>query len=120
MKNKPSIAGVVTSIDSSATRYQSRVWTQEPRQESLTSDELIKTIKVIVHAYASIRHICAHHLLQNGYVLFRGKDGQKPQHVLVFRDGVSEGEYKQVEENEIKPLEGDSMSNLPFGDVDAV
>ena len=55
-----------------------------------------------------------HESPQNGYALFKGDKGQKPDHILVFRDGVSEGEYKQVEENEVKPLEGQLLSVIFF------
>ncbi|KAI0818690.1 Piwi domain-containing protein [Irpex lacteus] len=81
VRNRPSIASLVASIDSVCTRYTAHVRCQEPRQE------VIEDLKG---------------MLGDAITDFRGRfNGNVPKRIIIFRDGVSEGEYQRVLDNEI-------------------
>lgn len=46
--------------------------------------------------------------LQHAVKFYRDRLKKLPVTILLYRDGVSEGEYAQVQEQEIKPLQGTS------------
>ncbi|PSC71066.1 argonaute 1 isoform B [Micractinium conductrix] len=72
----PSIAAVVGSMDASATRYAARVSMQTGRQV------IIVDLKGMMKSLLSEFH--------------RVTRGRKPEHLIFFRDGVSEGQFKEV------------------------
>ncbi|KAI0811262.1 Piwi domain-containing protein [Irpex lacteus] len=81
--NRPSVASVVSSIDAEATRYSALLSVQEPRTEIITE---IKS------------------MIQSALVDYRTSRKVFPSTLVVFRDGVSEGEYAQLENSEIQQI----------------
>lgn len=78
----PSIVGMVASIDRDLSQWPATAWTQGTGQE-MTSD-----------------------LLEGRFVerleLFEQRNKVLPQNIIIFRDGVSEGQFAQVLEVELK------------------
>lgn len=75
-EDMPSIAAVVGSMDASATRYAARVSMQTGRQEIIADlKNMMKDLMMEFH---------------------RVTRGRKPEHLIFFRDGVSEGQFKEV------------------------
>ncbi|TCD60545.1 hypothetical protein EIP91_009921 [Steccherinum ochraceum] len=88
--NKPSVASLVLSCNREMTSYIPQISVQEPRTEIIR--EIGPMFKKALAA------------LQN---LLKTKNGLKyvqVDHLIVFRDGVSEGEYQQVQQ-EIDDIE---------------
>jgi eukaryotic translation initiation factor 2C len=74
--NAPSIAGLVASIDQHYAQWPASIRTQEGRKEMVSSltDMIIERMRV-----------------------WQAKNGQKlPEQILIYRDGVSEGQYESV------------------------
>ncbi|KAK6161445.1 hypothetical protein DH2020_004826 [Rehmannia glutinosa] len=81
-ETSPSIAAVVASQDwPEVTKYAGLVCAQAHRQELI--QDLYKTWHDPVH-------------VQDLLVSFRKATGQKPQRIIFYRDGVSEGQFYQV------------------------
>ncbi|KAF7789534.1 hypothetical protein EIP86_000480 [Pleurotus ostreatoroseus] len=85
--NKPSIASVAASVNDTATRYNAFVRLQNPRQEIIT--DLGDMIQRAMNQYFNSRNAW-------------------PTCLVVYRDGVSDGEYAQIEEHEVQQIEGAS------------
>lgn len=78
-----SIAAVVSSMDREAAQYRAAVHLQDARQEVLEAmDEIVA----------------------DQLALFRLKNGMYPERIMVFRDGVSEGQFRTVLEHEVKGI----------------
>ncbi|KAK7021928.1 hypothetical protein VNI00_017157 [Paramarasmius palmivorus] len=86
----PSYTALVGSIDSKAARYVAESRVQMSRQEIIS--DLGNMAKSLITRYMS----------------YRKDDEQlrnyKPARILFFRDGVSEGQYQQVKDYELKVL----------------
>ncbi|CAL1713053.1 unnamed protein product [Somion occarium] len=84
--NRPSIASLVASVDDKATVYTAQIQVQEPHVEIIQNlrDMVWEAIKDYGQKYN-----------------FK----QTLDHLIVFRDGVSEGEYDQVSQQEIGQIE---------------
>ncbi|KAI0705837.1 Piwi-domain-containing protein, partial [Cytidiella melzeri] len=89
--NRPSVASLVFSVHPEATRYNAFLSVQEPRQE------LISDISSMMRK-----------ALQEHTSVYRKAF---PKTLVVFRDGVSEGEYSQLENTEIKEIESTSRAS---------
>ncbi|KAF9362098.1 hypothetical protein BGX34_006708 [Mortierella sp. NVP85] len=79
-RNRPSIASLVGSMDSRAARYAATVRVQTARTETIADlggmvTELLKT--------------------------FYQTCGEKPERILFYRDGVSDGQFREVLDKEI-------------------
>uniref|UniRef100_A0A8D3CZW2 Protein argonaute-1 n=1 Tax=Scophthalmus maximus TaxID=52904 RepID=A0A8D3CZW2_SCOMX len=72
---KPSIAAVVGSMDAHPSRYCATVRVQRPRQE-IIQDLASMVRELLIQFYKSTRY--------------------KPTRVIFYRDGVSEGQFRQV------------------------
>ncbi|EKM56056.1 uncharacterized protein PHACADRAFT_257103 [Phanerochaete carnosa HHB-10118-sp] len=83
VRNRPSIASVVSSWHHTQSQYAVFLDCLAPRQEIIES--LAPMMVEAVKFYA-------------------GRVGALPKTILLYRDGVSEGEYAQVEEGEIREL----------------
>lgn len=83
-EDMPSIAAVVGSMDASATRYAARVSMQAGRQEII--GDLKNMVKDLMLEFHKVTR------------------GRKPEHLLFFRDGVSEGQFKEVYYSEYSAL----------------
>ncbi|GMH35414.1 hypothetical protein BSKO_03282 [Bryopsis sp. KO-2023] len=81
-ESEPSVAAVVASMDPYLGQYQARIITQPHRQELI---DLRVPAKDLLKAFFM-------------------KTRQKPQAILFYRDGVSEGELQKVLEHEYQEL----------------
>ncbi|KAI8602860.1 Piwi domain-containing protein [Dissophora ornata] len=80
---RPSIASLVGSMDAKASRYAAAIRIQEARMESIAelADMTVQLLKI-----------------------FYQTCGRKPERILFYRDGVSEGQFKEVLDNEVAAL----------------
>lgn len=85
----PSVAAVVASLDSTATKYASRVSAQ-PSTDKKQVQEIIFDLKTM-----------AKELFQDFY---NATGGKKPERIIFYRDGVSEGQFNDVLEYEYRAL----------------
>ncbi|CAM9273566.1 unnamed protein product [Choristocarpus tenellus] len=83
--SKPSIAAVVASMDRWVSRHASCVAVQEHRKEVIQQD-LATMVKSLL-------------------VTFYKCNNAKPQRIIFFRDGVSEGQFKEVLLYEVRAIE---------------
>ncbi|KAI0094028.1 Piwi domain-containing protein [Irpex rosettiformis] len=81
---RPSVSSLIASIDPEATRYNAFLSVQEPRRE------LIGDIRG---------------MMQGAFMDYQKFRSALPNTLVVFRDGVSEGEYSQLETTEIQEIE---------------
>lgn len=84
--NKQTVAAVVGSINGQASQYAAHISAQNPRVEMVAALEeamfaLIDTFK-------------------------KRNDGQFPAHMIVYRDGVGDGQFEQVLEKELPCIQG--------------
>ncbi|KAI3459432.1 hypothetical protein Pfo_016095 [Paulownia fortunei] len=87
--SSPSIAAVVASQDwPEVTKYAGLVCAQTHRQELI--QDLYKTW------HDPIRGTVSGGMIRDLLVSFRKATGQKPQRIIFYRDGVSEGQFYQV------------------------
>ncbi|KAF9624203.1 hypothetical protein IFM89_008141 [Coptis chinensis] len=87
--SNPSLTAVVASMDwPEVTKYQALVSAQ-PRREEMMQDlhNEIQDPKKGTYAAGMIRT----HLIS-----FKNSTGQKPERIIFYRDGVSEGQFRQV------------------------
>jgi len=82
-ENIPSIASVVASVNADVNKYECAIRAQDSRNENIVN------LKEMVME-----------LLKS----FRAKTNSIPKKIIFYRDGVSEGQFKIVSENEIKAI----------------
>ncbi|OAD76297.1 hypothetical protein PHYBLDRAFT_123569 [Phycomyces blakesleeanus NRRL 1555(-)] len=87
--NRPSVAALTGSMDARASRYASAIRVQANRTEIIA--DLANMVK---------------ELLKNFYQ----SCGQKPERILFYRDGVSEGQFKQVLDGEVAAIRAACLS----------
>jgi eukaryotic translation initiation factor 2C len=105
----PSIAGIVASVDRQLGQWPADIKIQAPRQEMVADlDELLK----------SRLQLWAHH-----------NKGAYPENIIIYRDGVSEGQYEIVLDKELPLLKkackelypaSDTAKGLPRFTIDVV
>jgi len=78
---KPSIAAVVASIEPKAVQYEVEVRVQDTSLDS-SNEEVIRDMRKVTK-----------NLLMKFY---QANDGRKPEKIVMFRDGVSEGQFLTV------------------------
>ncbi|KAH9035273.1 argonaute-like protein [Lactarius hengduanensis] len=90
--DRPSVASLVGSIDTSAVRYVSTMAVQRSRREIIDTMESMST-----------------------YVLtqYRSATGMYPERILLYRKGVSEGQFATIIKNEL-PLIRNACKKLGF------
>jgi len=80
--NAPSLVGLVASVDKELSQWPAAAWAQDSRVEML--DQTLQT------------------KFGERLVLWQNKNkGRLPENVIIFRDGVSEGQFKQVLDKEL-------------------
>ena len=89
--NRPSVAAVCASMNASATVYHSEIRVQAHRQETIGSIDDGKSAHLEDSMVA---------LLKTFYRSTR----QKPEHLIYYRDGVSEGQFQEVLKHELKQI----------------
>jgi len=93
---RQSIAAVVASMDNKASQYAAHISAQAPRQEMIGCLE--DAVVSLLNTYRS----------KNG--------GRMPETVIVFRDGVSDGQFEQVTNIEL-PAVKSALESLGFPEV---
>lgn len=83
MEGTPSIAAVVASIDSDYGQWPGSIRCQGSKVE------MVSTLNF---------------MMQERLKLWIKKNNRGPEKILIYRDGVSEGQYKSVLENELKQI----------------
>ncbi|XP_055348778.1 protein argonaute-4-like [Paramacrobiotus metropolitanus] len=101
---KPSIAAVVASCDNTFTKYIQRVGAQYKRNPN--SEKKSATQEIISNLTAMIRD-----LLEEFY----DRTKTEPEQIVFYRDGVSEGQYKQVMEREVNAIKQACRELVPDG-----
>ncbi|KAG8185289.1 hypothetical protein JTE90_023898 [Oedothorax gibbosus] len=94
---KPSLAAVVATLNSNASRYAVTLSSQINAKENKQVEEIIRGLKDMVVS-----------LLKEFYIHTR----QKPQKIIFYRDGVSDGQFKEVQKEEIKSIR-EACESLP-------
>ncbi|GAA5890678.1 hypothetical protein JCM6882_000622 [Rhodosporidiobolus microsporus] len=79
----PSVVGVVASMDKTITKYASRIGVQSSREE------VIRDLAPMVNSLL---------------VQFKDTVRVKPERLIVFRDGVSEGQFAHVLDHEVNAI----------------
>ena len=80
----PSHVGLVASIDKDLAQWPACQWSQKGRQE-MASDELTEAIRSRLERW-------------------KEHNGAYPENILVYRDGVSEGQFEQVLDTELPQM----------------
>ncbi|CAF1577529.1 unnamed protein product [Rotaria magnacalcarata] len=88
-RDKPSIAAVIGSVDTTSTQYASRVSEQYPARGKI-SLEIIKDL-----------YLMSTDLLK----LFAQRNGCFPNKIVFYRDGVDDGHFQKVLDHEIRSLQ---------------
>ncbi|XP_050528911.1 piwi-like protein Ago3 [Daktulosphaira vitifoliae] len=91
-KQVSSVVGFVASLDKHFTQ-----WTSVAAMQKSTHQELVKSIQDSFHK-----------VIQR----WKMKNGELPDKIIIFRDGVGDGDLKQVEEMELHDLE-ESFKSYP-------
>lgn len=86
---KPSIAACVGSMDSVPSKYRAAVRVQIQREEAVARVEIIEDLQAMVVE-----------LLR----AFHRETRQKPERIIFYRDGVSEGQFAYVQDMEVKAI----------------
>ncbi|KAH0536301.1 hypothetical protein FGG08_006816 [Glutinoglossum americanum] len=94
--NAPSIAGIVASIDKNLGQWPADLRIQEARKEMVSDLE---------------------GLLKGRLALWRTRNKTLPENILVYRDGVSEGQYQTVMLEELPLLRAACASTYPPADT---
>ncbi|KAA6409085.1 MAG: eukaryotic translation initiation factor 2c [Lasallia pustulata] len=84
---QPSMAAITVSMDKIAARYAAACETNGHRVEMITTNNIETMVKPLLHEWCSTVNL-----------------GRLPEHLLYFRDGVSEGQYQHVLQQEVKDL----------------
>ncbi len=81
----PSFVGLVASIDKHLNNWPAVAWENEARVEILHPEALERNFKSRLE-------------------LWKNTNKELPKQIIVYRDGVSEGQYKEVLEKEVKAI----------------
>ena len=87
-RHKPSIAAIVASMEPKAAQYEVQVRVQDAGIDS--NEEVIQDMKNVIVI-----------LLKK---FFEKNDGRKPERLIMFRDGVSEGQFLTVLAQEVMAM----------------
>ena len=86
---KPSIASLVFSVDKWATKYLAYTAVQHPR------------VEIVVHLGEMVK----------AAIVVFGSKQLPPSRIIVYRDGVSDGEFEKVGQFEIPAIKGTRYSS---------
>ncbi|XP_067145126.1 protein argonaute-2-like [Centruroides vittatus] len=88
-----SIAAVVGSLDSHPSKYKASIRVQHKKQKIDRKDY---GQDVVIEVKAMMKEVLL--------AFFNKTKGKKPEKIIVFRDGVSEGEFQKVTEYELREI----------------
>lgn len=94
---KPSIAAVVGSMDAHPSRYAATVRVQQHRQEII--QELSSMVRYDVNFELFLKIFVLYKILIFRELLimfYKSTGGYKPHRIILYRDGVSEGQFPHV------------------------
>jgi len=94
---KPSIAAVVGSMDAHPSRYAATVRVQEHSQEII--QDLSSMVGCVSHQIFFIMIVILIMIFNFRELLimfYKSTGGYKPHRIILYRDGVSEGQYSHV------------------------
>ena|SRR5579859_3516435 len=105
-QTRPSLATLVGSIDRCATRYVATARNQTHREEVI--EGLDSMVKSCTESYMSFQSF---HKAQNAV----------PETIIYFRDGVSEGQFGKVLDEELPQIrKGLAQLNIPAEQAEAI
>lgn len=93
-KVKPSIAAVVGSLDGFPSRYKASVRVQEAKTKDGTETETRQ--EIIIDLKDMVKELLR--------AFYKNTGGKKPEKIIFYRDGVSEGEFNKVVNDELKQV----------------
>ncbi|KAH8035514.1 hypothetical protein HPB51_005796 [Rhipicephalus microplus] len=96
--HKPSIAACVASFDKNAFRYRARVSVQMNPDGAVARKEVVTDLKAMV-----LDHL----------KFYYGKQRRLPDRIIVYRDGVGEGQFKEVQAKEVDAIKQACRSASP-------
>ncbi|PRD30004.1 UNVERIFIED_CONTAM: Ago2 [Trichonephila clavipes] len=85
---KPSIAAAVGSLDAHPSRYAVTIRAQTNIDEKKQAVEIIQDLTSMI--------------LDLLHAFYRSTRGKKPEKIIFYRDGVSEGQFEKVRDHEVK------------------
>ncbi|KAI9151771.1 Protein argonaute-2 [Paramyrothecium foliicola] len=94
----PSLVGLVASIDGSFSQWPSVSWEQTSRQE-MTSNKMIEAFVSRINLWK------------------QNNNGMHPLRIIIFRDGVSEGQFAQVLDKELPLIREACRRSCPATDL---
>ncbi|CAN7977088.1 unnamed protein product, partial [Ixodes persulcatus] len=97
---QPSIAACVGSLDSIPFKFRASIRVQLENHEAVARVEMIKDLKGMVMELLKA---------------FREATRHKPEHIIFYRDGVSEGQFAQVRDLELQAIRDACLSLQPDG-----
>lgn len=92
----PSVAGIVASIDSTLAQWPADIRIQEARQEMVSELDA---------------------LMKSRLILWSKHNNSLPENIIVYRDGISEGQYQITLEQEVPLLRKACESVYPASDT---
>ncbi|PKY07047.1 Piwi-domain-containing protein [Aspergillus campestris IBT 28561] len=96
--NAPSVAGMVASVDALLGQWPAEIRVQREKRNEMVED-LNAMLKAHLHRWQ------------------RGHKNQLPENIIVYRDGVSEGQYDTVVEKELPLLKAACKETYPATDT---
>lgn len=100
---KPSIAAVVGSMDAHPSRYAATVRVQQHRQEIIQElSSMVRYGTKIFETY--LRHLLMLFFRELLIMFYKSTGGYKPHRIILYRDGVSEGQFLQVLQHELTAI----------------
>lgn len=101
---KPSIAAVVGSMDAHPSRYAATVRVQQHRQEIIQElSSMVRYVsKLLLLLYLQILFYFFYSELL--IMFYKSTGGYKPHRIILYRDGVSEGQFLQLLQHELTAI----------------
>ena len=108
----PSVAALVSSVDREFSQYVASVRVQEARAEMIEDmADMFEVRSILYPILTTCRELCSS---QKALEAFKQRNNNiLPRRVLVFRDGVSEGEFLTVRNVECAAMQGWEYIRLP-------
>jgi len=106
VRKNASVCAFVATSNATKTRYFSRATIQETHQELSANLELTFRCKsILTLLFIFIKFFSNLFLSQAALEHYKKVNGELPEKVIIYRDGVGDGQIKQVVDDEIKQLE---------------
>lgn len=94
---KPSIAAVVGSMDAHPSRYAATVRVQQHRQEIIQElSSMVRYDRYIQIFWIILMYIMNFYFRELLIMFYKSTGGYKPHRIILYRDGVSEGQFPHV------------------------